>query len=181
MHRPGCGQDRTIATGAGVAERLAELWSYRPRLISTLRRRGASQPDAEDAATEAILRVATCDSFRLREAAPWPYLKTAAVHVLADEQRRAVKEEIVSRDPRWLPRSGCMEDEVANRDAARRELHRVQSAESDLVARMMLRHADGLTWIEVFAEFGISTSARMTNEKAIVLLNQKVSVDEDYE
>lgn len=121
--------------------------------------KGARRFDAEDAASQAILQVATSATFDDIVADPWPYLATTTMRLAGECFRSEARAESVSRSARLVPRQRGIEEDIVSRDLARQALKRVRATESELVADMMLRRAGGLTWPEVFEEFGLTYSA----------------------
>lgn len=142
-----------------VKHRLQRLWPYWTRLTWLALRRGAARDDAEDAASSTLLKVATAQGFDDDISDPWPYLATTLRTVMADANRRALRNE---PPPLWdeSHTEQSPEDQVISLDLVVRLLVRLSATEPPATRMMIIERAlFDTSWEEIGEHHGLSASA----------------------
>lgn len=139
-----------------VRGRLHQLAPFWPQLARMAARRGAGQ-DAEDIATDAIIRAAWSPT--LDEQTPLPYLQRIVQNLVVDRYRDAKHRHRVGWEPTTLPRQREIDDHVADSDLAIQALRRLLATEGHLTLLLVWRRVvDEKSWSELAAETGMSPS-----------------------
>lgn len=136
--------------------RLGALAPHWRSLVALAKQKGAGQ-DAEDIATEALLRAAWSDT--LDDRAPLRFLQRTVQNLVIDCHRRASHREWVGRRAADVARQPPLEDHVINRDLALRTVRRIRDTAGDVTALLVWRRlVDEVAWPQLAAEFGMSPS-----------------------
>jgi RNA polymerase sigma factor (sigma-70 family) len=169
------GYDQPVSTDSpSVRDRFRRMWPHWWRLFRFGTSRGLGSHDAEDLASETILRTAASRSFNdLLD--PWPYLVRTLMNLMADRYRRSLQESQALHRAVEIPDQRRPEDHAVERATAVRELRRLSALESPATVRLIIDHIYiGLTWDELGSRHGISsTAARKRVHRALARLRAR--------
>lgn len=158
--------DSTVADAADAnccdtnraAGRLRRLAVFQPRLVALARRRGAGWHDAQDVASDCILRVATAHGFDDDVDDPWPYLARTAANLVVERFRRSTHTDHQAGTS--SARTEDFEDRLINQLLAAQLLRQLAQAEPWPTAQLLVGHLlEGRTWAELGAHWGTSADA----------------------